>query len=238
MALLWRSSETAASRGPRPGLSTGRVVNQGVAIADSDGLGAVTMRRVGQQLGVATMNLYSYVPGKDELVTLMLDVVLRDMPRSPRPGGTWRERLTAVAQENRAMYAAHPWAAEAAPQRPTLGPGVMAKYEHELSAFEGTGLSDEDTDAALTFLLDFVAAAARSAAAVGQTPGEDAQWWATFAPLLATQMEEGSYPLSTRIGSAAGAAHGTAYDPDHAYHFGLERVLDGLATLIEGNRSP
>jgi hypothetical protein len=167
----------------------------------------------------------------------MLDAVLRDMRRTPMTGHTWRERLTAVAGDNQSLYAAHPWAVEAAPKRPTLGPGVMAKYEHELSAFAGTGLSDENTDAALTFLLDFVAAAARSAAKVGADASQDAQWWVTFAPLLAQQLEDGAYPLSTRIGSAAGIARGTAYDPHHAYHFGLERVLGGLATLIDGDQA-
>jgi hypothetical protein len=68
----------------------------------------------------------------------------------------------------------------------------------------------------------------------------DRQWWATAGPLLARVLDEQTYPLASRVGAAAGVAHGTAYHPDHAYHFGLERVLDGLARLVAatGRRTP
>ncbi len=63
--------------------------------------------------------------------------------------------------------------------------------------------------------------------------GQAEQWWAGNAPLLAQVFDRQAYPLATRVGSAAGAAHGSAHDPDHAYRFGLQRVLDGLAALID-----
>jgi hypothetical protein len=62
---------------------------------------------------------------------------------------------------------------------------------------------------------------------------DDQQWWAANAPLLAGIIDARAYPLAARVGSAAGAAHGSAYDPDHAYRFGLDRVLDGLAAIID-----
>jgi hypothetical protein len=67
----------------------------------------------------------------------------------------------------------------------------------------------------------------------GQGLQAAAQWWAANAPLLARVLDEHAYPLATRVGTAAGAAHGGAYDPEHAYRFGLQRVLDGLAVLID-----
>jgi hypothetical protein len=113
----------------------------------------------------------------------------------------------------------------------------MAKYEHELQAFEGLGLDDVEMDAALTFLLSFVQAAARSAAEVAAARQDSAmseeQWWAANAPLLARVFDEAKYPTASRVGAAAGAAHGAAYDPGHAYTFGLQRVLDGLGALID-----
>ncbi len=60
--------------------------------------------------------------------------------------------------------------------------------------------------------------------------------WATNAPLLARVLDQDAYPLATRVGTAAGTEHGSAHDPDHAYHFGLVRLLDGLAALIDTNR--
>ena len=96
----------------------------------------------------------------------------------------------------------------------------MAKYEHELQAFEGLGLDDVEMDAALTFLLGFVQAAARSAAETDATRQmstmSEEQWWATNAPLLARVFDPAKYPTAARVGAAAGAAHGTAYDPDRA----------------------
>jgi hypothetical protein len=62
---------------------------------------------------------------------------------------------------------------------------------------------------------------------------DDAQWWASAAPLLAQVLDPKDYPLAGRVGSTAGAARSSAHDPDHAYRFGLERVLDGLAVLID-----
>jgi hypothetical protein len=113
----------------------------------------------------------------------------------------------------------------------------MAKYEHELRAFDGTGLDDVDVDAALTFVLDFVRSSALAARAVDDEQREsgqtDAQWWAAYGPLLARVLEPEAYPTASRVGSAAGAAHGGAYPPEHAWAFGLARVLDGLAALVE-----
>ncbi len=238
--LLWREPGAVESRrGPRQGLRVEQVTAAAIALADSDGLGSVTMRAVAQVLGVVPMSLYTYVPGKAELLDLMLDTAYLEMPRRDLSGMPWRERLTAIARENRDLFTRHPWIAEVSTSRPPLGPGLMAKYEHELQAFEGLGLDDVEMDAALTFLLGFVQAAARSAAEVGAARQDSAmseeQWWGANASLLAQVFDETKYPVAARVGAAAGAAHGAAYDPDHAYTFGLQRVLDGLGVLIDAS---
>jgi AcrR family transcriptional regulator len=238
LELLWREPGTEdARRGPRQGLSVEQVIEAAIGLADTDGLGAVTMRRVAHVLGVVPMSLYTYVPGKAELLDLMLDAVYGQMPRNNLSRKPWRERLATVAQENRQLFDAHPWVVEVTTSRPPLGPGLMAKYDHELRAFEGLGLNDLETDAALTFLLDFVHAAARSAAEASAVQQESAmseeQWWAANAPLLVRVFDQNKYPTAARVGTAAGAAHGAAYNADHAYHFGLQRVLDGLSSLID-----
>jgi AcrR family transcriptional regulator len=239
LRLLWRESRdpTDTRRGPRQGLTVERVVAAAIGLADAEGLGAVTMRQIAHLLGVVPMSLYTYVPGKAELLDLMLDTIYSQMPRGDLTGRPWRERLTAIAHENRELFDRHPWVAEVATSRPPLGPGVMAKYEHELGAFAGLGLDDVEIDAALTFLLGFVHAAARSAAEAvairrDSTMSEE-QWWAANSSLLARVFDQDKYPTAARVGAAAGAAHGAAYSPDHAYAFGLQRVLDGLSALID-----
>jgi len=235
LELLWGLAP-AAKRGPKPGLSLERVVATAIATADADGLGAVSMRRLAGSLGVSAMTTYTYVPTKAELLDLMLDAVYLSMPRPSWGRKGWRSRARAVAEANRALFELHPWAAEISTSRPPLGPGQMAKYEHELRALEATGLEDVELDSALTFLLDFVRSWARSANEThgGRRAGDmtDDEWWAATAPVLERAIDPSAYPTAARVGTAAGAAHGAAYAPDHVWRFGLERVLDGLAALI------
>jgi AcrR family transcriptional regulator len=238
LQLLWRDPAAIPRHGPRQGLSIDAVVDAATELADAESLEAVTMRRVARELGVVPMTLYTYVPGKAELLDLMLDAAYARMPRTDSSGQPWRQRLTAVAAENWDLFEAHPWAAAVSTIRPPLGPGQLAKYEHELSAFSGLGVDDVTVDDCLTCLLTFVQACARAAADArsGQRDSamDDGQWWAANAPLLARVFDERAYPTAARVGAAAGAAHGSAYNPGHAYDFGLQRVLDGLATLIDG----
>lgn len=238
LRLLWRDQSVIPKHGPRQGLDIDKVVETAIQIADSNGLETVTMRKVASELSVAPMTLYTYAPGKAELLDLMLDAIYLGMPRTNTVGKPWRQRLSAVAAENRALFTQHPWAANISTVRPPLGPGAMAKYEHELSTLDGLGLDEIEMDDALTYLLTFIQANARSVADVRAARREsamsDEQWWEANEPIFARVFNENAYPTATRVGSVAGAARGTAYDPEHAYQFGLQRVLDGLATLIDG----
>jgi AcrR family transcriptional regulator len=235
--LMWFPDRVETGRrGRRPGLSVDRVVETATALADAEGLAAVSMRRVAQELGVVPMTLYTYVPDKAALLDLMLDRLYLAMPRPEASATGWRERLAAVAEENRRLYEAHAWAAELSVSRPPMGPGLLAKYEHELRAFDGTGLDDVEVDSALTYLLGFVQAASRATADARveeqRSARSDAEWWAETGPALEVVFDPVAYPRAVRIGSAAGAALGGAFNPGHAYEFGLARVLDGLGVLI------
>lgn len=236
LELLWRTGPEA-SRGPRKGLTVDAVVAAAVELADREGLEALTVRRLAQELGKAPMTLYTYVPGKTELVALMLDFLFADMEWSEVEGRPWRERLAVVARDNYALYRAHPWAAAASPSRPPLGPGQCAKYERELRALEGLGLSDVEMDDVLAHLLGFVRIAAQDAAQAdaerAASAMSDQEWWEVNGPLLAKVLDPERFPTAVRVGQAAGEAHDAAYDADHAFEFGLERTLDGLAPIIE-----
>ncbi|HWH00859.1 MAG TPA: TetR/AcrR family transcriptional regulator C-terminal domain-containing protein [Pilimelia sp.] len=243
LALLWRQRDAPVpARGRRPGLTVDAVVDAATAVADAEGLSALTMRRVAHDLGVVPMTLYTYVPTKADLLALMLDRAYLRMPRADYGADPWRARLAAVAEANRGLYRRHPWAATVSPARPPLGPGLMAKYEHELRAFAGLGLDDVETDAALTFLLGYVQASARAEADARQSREAsgltDAQWWAANGPLLARVLDPAAYPTAARVGAAAGAAQGGAFDAERAYAFGLDRVLDGLGVLIGARGAP
>jgi AcrR family transcriptional regulator len=239
LALLWGDpSGTSRRKGPARSVTVARVVDASLVLADEQGLAAVTMRAVAERVGVSAMSVYTYVPGKPELLDLMVDACYARMTRVPWAGEPWRVRLTVVADANRKLLTGHAWLTEvAALSRPPLGPGVMAKYEHELAGFDDTGLSEVDIDAALTYLLGFVQSHCRSAhdaaRATTDTAMSDADWWAANQPVLARALDPRAFPRAVRIGAAAGEAQGSAWSADRAWEFGLARTLDGLAALIE-----
>ncbi|GAA2708819.1 TetR/AcrR family transcriptional regulator [Micromonospora olivasterospora] len=240
LAILWRTREPA-SRSAGPGLSVDRIVRAAIEIADAEGIDALTMRRVGEALGVGTMSVYTYVPGKAELLDVMVDTLYGEMRRPADVPGGWRGRLEQIARENLALYQAHPWLLRAETTRPVLGPNLLAKYDYELGAVADIGLDDVEMDAVLTLLLGHVKSAARAALEVTELEREtgmtDGQWWQSHAPWLEKFMKSGSYPTAARVGAAAGEAHGAAYGPEYAFEFGLQRVLDGISVVV-AERSP
>lgn len=235
LALLWRTRERAGRRG-KGDLTVDRIVHAAVEIADTEGLTALSMRRVAQRLNVGTMSLYTHVPGKGELVDAMLDTVYGELVDAEPGPGAWRPRLEAVARQNWELYRRHPWMLQVATGRPVLGPNLMAKYERELSAVDGIGLSDVEMDSVVSLIGGYVEGAARRAVEGSQveqhTGMTDEQWWTAHAPLLRMFVDGERYPTASRVGTAAGEAHGAAHSPEHDFEFGLERVLDGIDALV------
>lgn len=235
LALLWRTSERTSRKG-RPELSVERIVRAAIDVADAEGLQALSMRRVAERLGVGTMSLYTYVPGKPELFDVMLDTVYGETARPEDAPGGWRGRLEQIARENWALYLRHPWLLQIAATRPVLGPNATAKYDYELRAVDGIGLTDLEMDSVITLITGFVHGAARGAVdaaqAESQTGMTDEQWWAAHAPFLSLIADPGRFPTAARVGQAAGEALNAAYSPEHAFEFGLQRVLDGIEALV------
>jgi AcrR family transcriptional regulator len=235
LALLWRTSERASRKG-RPELSVDLIVRTAIEIADTTGLAALSMRRVAERLNVGTMSLYTYVPGKAELLDVMLDTVFDETTEPTQD--TWRARLEHIARENLGLYQRHPWLTQVATSRPVLGPNTIAKYDRELRAIDGIGLTDLEMDSVLTLIGGYVHGAARGAAdakaAERSTGMSDEQWWYAHVPFLERIMDARRYPTAARVGSAAGEAHQAAYNPEHAFEFGLSCVLDGVEMLVKG----
>jgi AcrR family transcriptional regulator len=235
--LLWRRRERSG-RGRPPTLTVDAIVAAAIELADASGLAALSMRALAERLGAGTMSLYTHVPGKAELIDVMLDTVLGETARPEDVPGGWRARLELIARENAALYHRHPWMLELVAYRPPLGPGLMAKYDYELGALEGIGLSDVEMDSVLSLVLGYAQSAARvvlEATLVEQRTGlSDEQWWAAQAPLLDQVVEPDAFPLAGRVGTAAAVAYQGLWDPDHAFEFGLQRVLDGIEVLVQG----
>ncbi|WP_018685080.1 TetR/AcrR family transcriptional regulator [Actinokineospora enzanensis] len=240
LMLLWRRQNQTPVRNGRRDLSVDRIVLAAIEVADGEGLGALSMRRVADKLNVGTMSLYTYVPGKAELIDLMLDTVYAETARPEPAEDGWRERLARVARENWALYHRHPWMLGVGVSRPPLGPNVMAKYDYELGTVAGIGLSEVEMDTVLNLVIGHAETSARRALETGATEGatgiSDEQWWQARGPVLSTLMDPGSYPLAASVSAAVTEAAGGAPDPARTFEFGLARILDGVAALIASRR--
>ncbi|MEQ4301727.1 TetR/AcrR family transcriptional regulator [Plantactinospora sp. B6F1] len=235
MELLWGVPDRPR-RGPKPKLTVDRIVRAAIGIADREGLAGLSMRRVADELGVTAMSLYTYVPGKAELLDVMLDTVHARAADPDDDRGDWRSRLERLARENWDRYRRHPWLLQVATSLPVLGPNSVAKYDRELSAVAGLGLTDIEMDLLVGMLADYVHGAVRGAveaAQVRQRTGMTVQeWWERFAPLLEQVFDPERYPMAARVGAAAGAEHNAPADPARSFEFGLQRVLDGIEAFV------
>lgn len=235
IGLLWRDSSVS----PRSGISTQSVTALAVDLADREGLDALTIRRLAEEAGVTAMALYPHIGGRAELVELMLDHVagvIYEAVTIPE-GADWRERVTAIAEANWASCQAHPWITDLAAGRPVPGPGASTKYETELRALDGIGLTDVEMEHTLTALLSLVHGTARATLAVqrSRAPGEDqdTDWWSNIEPALTAAIgDEARFPIAWRVSRSLGDLTGKANDPEGAYRRGVGLILDGIAKRL------
>ncbi|MFD5660743.1 TetR/AcrR family transcriptional regulator [Streptomyces hirsutus] len=228
--LLWGTGRRP-SRGPKPGLTLERVVEAAVELADREGLGALSMRRIATELGTGTMSLYRYVPGKAELLDLMLDRVQRASEDPADFGdGHWRSALEVLGRSTLALYRRHPWLLEVNQTRPLLGPSALDGLEKVMSRIRPMGLSDPELLSAITAIEGYVVGAARTQLyqqEAERTSGlTDAEFWEAQQPALEKAILSGRYPVLASL-----AADTFSFDFDH-FEFGLQRILDGLELFV------
>ncbi|WP_433401650.1 TetR/AcrR family transcriptional regulator [Streptomyces sp. CA-146814] len=246
LELLWGTGDRP-SRGPKPGLTLDRIVTAAIAVADAEGLSAVSMRRLSTELGTGTMSLYRYVPGKAELLDLMLDRVLGEpLPAEhdggdgapeaaePRSGGStpgdWRSAIDTMARTHLDNLRRHPWLLKINQARTVLGPSALRGLELSLTALRSMGLRDPELIGVIITVNSFVeglaGTQADAAEAVAQTGLSDEEFWDSQRPYLERAMLSGAYPMM------AGMAEDTfSADFDH-FTFGLERLIAGFEALV------
>jgi AcrR family transcriptional regulator len=218
--------EDTARRGRRPRRSLADVVTAAVALADADGLAAVSMRTVAARLGTGAMSLYSYVPDKETLIGAMIEHVSGEQALPDAPSGDWRADLSALARGQRDLLLRHPWVIEALSHRQPLGPNALAALEFAAAALEPTGQPPGtrlETFALLTgFVVNVVRGELADAAAATTAPAAREAQLARLLELLAT----GRYPhVATAI---AEASTSPPADLGERFEHLLARMLDGL----------
>lgn len=228
LELLWGLREPG-SRGPRRGLTLARIVEAGIHVAQTEGVGALSMARIAQELGVGTMSLYRYVASKDELLTTMVDTGLGPPPAPPPSGEEdWRAGLTRWAVGVRTAYQGNPWALRVPISGPPLGPNNVAWLDNALATLAGTPLTEQEKLSCVllvsgfvrndvTLALDF----AEASGGAPQMPG--------YGQLLARLISAEAMPSLHR--AIESGSLDDADDPDAEFTFGLARILDGIEAL-------
>jgi AcrR family transcriptional regulator len=229
ISLAWGLQHRPA-RGPRRGLTLERVVAAGITVALTDGVGSLSMGRVAKELGVGTMSLYRYVSAKDDLLTLMFDTALGQPPAIDPAAQDWREGLTLWAEGVRAAYRRHPWALRVPITAPPLGPNNVAWLEAALQAQANTPLSEQEKLSTTLLISGFVRNESTLTADFAAGAGAE-QVMPKYGELLATLLPESGFPALRR--AIASGALSDDDDVDSEFDFGLLRILDGIAALIE-----
>lgn len=236
-------AEPAGPRGrdtaPGEGLSRERVVRAAIALADAEGLGALSMRRVATEFGTSTMALYRHVPSKGELVRLMSETVFAGAPSGPEPVG-WRPRLRREIRWLWTRYERHPWLARAMAglTRPMAAPHAMSYTERTLGTMRGLGLTPHAMIHIHLSLFGYaqgVAMAVELESQARQDTGLTAeQWMAANETRLDSVQLTGAYPVMSNLfgDEEFDLELGTLFE------FGLERMLDGIESLIERSPGP
>ncbi|MET8295057.1 TetR/AcrR family transcriptional regulator C-terminal domain-containing protein [Streptomyces sp. NPDC005180] len=210
-------------RGRRPSFSREAITAAAVAVADAEGLEAVTMRRVASEVGAGVMSLYSYAPDKETLLELMVDHVSGELPLTELLTGDWRADLKALAHLQRAHMLRHPWLPATLSTRRSPGPRTLAFLERALTALRPSGLDGATRLEVFAQLTGFVA---------GHVSYELAQAGAARSPeraeaearYLAAVAADGHHPeLAEALASA-----GRPTAPEDTFSRFLGRLVDGL----------
>ena len=175
---VWARAQRSA-RGPRPEHTHDRIAAAAVALADAGGLEAATMRAVGARLGTAAASLYRYLSSREDLIDLMVDAALAELPLRRRtrthpvaeePGGEdWLDDLVVLGRDLLALHRAHPWLLEANARTVAFGPHGTDYVEHCLRLMEPARCGTAAKMEAIALITGVVSLFARSTSARART---------------------------------------------------------------------
>ena len=238
--LLW-GRRGRGQRGPKPGLSVDAIVAAAVRLADAEGLEAVSMAHVAEQLGFTTMSLYRHVSSKEELLQLMWNASAQGAEDIVLTGDDWRSRLRMWATIQRETMDRHPWITQMPMAAPPMAPNSLTFVERGLEAMDGSGLADADKLRVIGLISSYALSEARMAhdaaraakqAQAAAAAGEPQPAW-TWEGLVREVADEQTYPRLHRLAwSGSIGDDPSGWDEQEEFRFGLDRILDGVEALI------
>src|SRR5437764_8781093 len=213
---------TKAATEPRTPLSRERVLRAAVALADESGIDSLTMRKLGEALGVEAMSLYNHVANKVDLLDGMVDLVFSEIDL-PAGGADWKTSMRQRAASIRQALVRHPWAIGLMESRTSPGPATLRHHDAVIGSLRRGGFSIEMTAHAYAVLDSYIYGFALQEASL---PFDTAEETADVAQMIFKQLPPDEYPHLTELTVEHVLQPG--YDYGDEFEFGLDLILDGL----------
>lgn len=226
------------TKGPKRGLSLEQIVDAGIHVANTEGIGGVSMGRIAKELGASAMSLYRYVASKDELLALMIDGAFGRVDTEVPAEGTWRERLKWWAEVELDGYRQFPWILRIPVTSAPIMPNQLWFMELGLRALGGTGLEEDEKLSVILLVTSFTRSFAMLNSDLSEAFGKEDPTMARVMPrygeLIKKLTSAEDYPALHAVVDAGtfDSEDEEFEDLDYDFRFGLERVLDGVEALI------
>lgn len=224
----------ATARRRRRPLTTEEIVAAALAVAHAEGLEAVTMRRVANELGVGTMSLYHHVADKRELVLLMSDEIAAGMVIPGEVPEHWRDALRAIAYRTRDTMTRHPWMLDSLTERPGITYNWLKHIEQSAAAVENLDVEPELATSMVMATDDYtIGHVIRSLRARAPSFRRSHGIGAPPPPDMRALLETGDFP---RVAAFIEAAGGALEPPPARFEQGLEWLFDGMEAAIAADQ--
>jgi AcrR family transcriptional regulator len=244
---IWARAEPTGRRAP---ISRADIAQAAIAVADAEGIDAVSMRRVARELGLGTMSLYHYVRSKDELIDVMSDAILgNQLVDDAELQKGWRPTLRAIAVATRRNFERHPWILGALQPRARAvpGPNSLRHFDQSVGAVADLDVDLRTKMEIVTLIDDYVFGFSLRAYLAGleqRVEEEEPGWVQAVFDYMAVELETGAYPNVERIAEENRAAGGRDEDlprmalEEGRFERGLEYVLDGIEAELSRQVPP
>ncbi len=233
-ALPWWPAERGRAANREP-LSREEIIRAALRILDSEGLDALSMRRLGRELGAGATSLYWHVNDKDELLDLVLDEVIGEVDLSVAdPGLLWRERVVRAARELRRVLVAHRGVSQIFGSRLALGPRLLDGFERFITIFHEAGFEGRELALANQVVLNYATGYAVFEARGVTGPlaeGRSVEEVQALTGQMLAGLPAERFPTLLSIAADMGRL-----SADESFEYGLARILDGLELELERHR--
>jgi AcrR family transcriptional regulator len=208
-----------------------------IAIADAEGLAALSMRRLAAELDANPMSPYSYVTGKDELIELMVDAATAEFLRPDDAAlGDWKAEVRALTDRMRSAMRRHPWLTELGLLRQAASPNRIRLFEQVLEVLDGLGRSMDEMLTTMSMIFvhvhGFLQMELADQESKRRTGLDLEQWMRQQVPYIQSVIGSGDYPMFARMTVEAGRAL-TGFD--ERWEYALERLLDSIENATSGS---